>query len=103
MEILKVPFSPDKELIPSGESVLLSTQTGVLQAPEEVQQTTSAFCDGQLLIFLRRPATALMQQGLAIPAWACHVEHNEPLGWMDSAVLALTTHHYIRHFFIQLQ
>eukprot|EP00435_Cladocopium_sp_Y103_P050916 s1398_g15.t1 len=36
MEILKVPFSPDKDIVPSdSKAILLSTQTGVLQAPED--------------------------------------------------------------------
>ncbi|CAL1167815.1 unnamed protein product [Cladocopium goreaui] len=36
MEILKVPFSPDKDIVPSdSKAILVSTQTGVLQAPED--------------------------------------------------------------------
>lgn len=35
MEILKVPFLPDKDIVPSDSKAILLTQTGVLQAPED--------------------------------------------------------------------
>mmetsp|Transcript_149046 Transcript_149046/g.211766 ORF Transcript_149046/g.211766 Transcript_149046/m.211766 type:complete len:267 (-) Transcript_149046:3-803(-) len=42
MEILKVPFSPPKDIVPSDSKAIVLTETGVLEAPEDAGNNTDA-------------------------------------------------------------